>query len=124
MDLNRSIEKPPLYGKPKPRRRERYFELVLSAAVKGTNTDGKEFTERTKISSISAQEASFRLTNRVTTGSKLNLCLDVPRTLILESHLVLSVSGDVIYIQNDIQNGKKQLVMLRLDKSFKIQKNS
>ena len=124
MDLNRSIEKPLFYSKPKLRRKERYFELVLSAAVKGKNSEGKEFAERTKISSISAQEASFRLTNKVTAGSKLSLCLNVPKTLILESHLLLSVSGDVTRIQNDIHNGKKQLVTLRLDKSFKIQKNS
>lgn len=124
MDLNSTIGKGSYHIKPKPQRRERYFELVLCAVVTGLNAKGEEFTERTKISSISAQEASFWLTNKVTTGTKVSLFVEVPKTLILESHLAMSLSGDVVYIQNGVNRSKKQLITLRLDKSFKIQKAS
>jgi len=122
--LNRALEKSSLQSKTKVPRRERHFELCLPVLVRGTNAKGEEFKEKTKIASISAQEASFWLKNKVTVGTNVNLSLDVPKTLVLESHLNLLVSGEVIYVQTGVNNKRLQLITLQLDKLFKIQSNS
>jgi hypothetical protein len=89
--------------------------------VSGANAKGEEFEERTKISSISSQEASFWLNAKVTIGTRINLCLQIPKTLILESHLNLLISGEVVFVQTETDSRKKQLVIIRLDRSYKIQ---
>ncbi len=124
MDLSRTLEKSSPQSKSKVQRRERHFELSLPVLVRGTNAKGDDFEERTKISSISAQEASLWLKNKVTLGTNVNLCLDVPKTLVLESHLNLLVSGEVKYVQSGVNNKRLQLITLHLDKLFKIQSNS
>jgi hypothetical protein len=124
MDLNRTLEKSSPQNQTKVQRRERHFELSLPVSVRGTNTKGEDFEERTKISSISAQEASFWLKHKVTIGTNVNLCLEVPKTLVLESHLNLHVSGKVKYIQSGVTNKRLQLITLQLDKLFKIQPDS
>jgi len=124
MDLNRALEKSSSQGKASMQRRERHFELSLPAIIKGANAKGEDFQEKTKIASISAQEASFWLKNKVTIGSNLNVCLDIPKTLVLESHLNLFVSGEVKYVQSGVSNKRLQLITLQLDKLFKIRSDS
>ena len=124
MDLNRALEKSSSQGKASVQRRERHFELSLPAIIKGVNAKGEDFQEKTKIASISAQEASFWLKNKVTIGTNLNVCLDVPKTLVLESHLNLFISGEVKYVQSGVSNKRLQLITLQLDKLFKIRSDS
>ncbi len=124
MEVSRTLEKSSLQSKTKVQRRERHFELSLNVLVRGTNAKGEDFEERTKISSISAQEASLWLKNKVTIGTNVNLSLDVPKTLVLESHLNLHVSGEVKYVQRGVNNKRLQLITLHLNKLFKIQSNS
>ena len=124
MELSRALEKSSPQSKTNIQRRERRFELSLPVLVSGTNAKGEDFEERTKIASISAQEASFWLKSKVTTGTKVKLSLDVPKTLVLESHLNLLISGEVKYVQSGVTNKKLQLITLHLDKLFKIQPNS
>jgi hypothetical protein len=81
---------------------------------------GKRFEERTEIFSISAQEVSFRLNARLLIGAKMTVTLDVPRTLILESPLRLLVTGLVVHVRSESQNGKCQFVSLRLDRTFRL----
>ena len=124
MDLNRALEKSSPQHKTKVQRRERHFELSLPVQVFGINAKGEDFEEKTKIASISAQEASFWLKNKVTLGTNIKLSLDVPKTLVLESHLNLHLSGEVKYVQSGVTDKKLQLITLQLDKLFKIQSNS
>jgi hypothetical protein len=124
MDLSSTLEKTSPRNKTHVQRRERHFDLSLPVLVSGTNAKGEDFEEKTKIASISAQEASFWLKAKVTTGANIKLCLDVPKTLVLESHLNLFLSGDVKYVQSGVTNKKRQLVTLHLDKLFKIQADS
>lgn len=124
MELTKTLDRASVYKKAKPERQERYFELSVPALVSGTSAKGEEFEERTKISSISAQEASFWLKEKVTIGARLNVSLQIPKTLILESHFNLSVSGEVIFVQNETSDRKKQSVIIRLDRNYKIQKTS
>lgn len=124
MDLSRTLEKSSPQSNAKAQRRERHFELSLPVLVSGTNAKGEDFEERTKIASISAQEASFWLKNKVTIGTNVNLSLDVPKTLVLESQLNLLLSGEVKYIQTGVNNKRLQLITLQLDRLFKIQSNS
>lgn len=124
MDLTRSLDKVSDSKKTHAHKQERYFELSVPVLVSGTNAKGEEFEERTKISSISSQEASFWLKEKVTIGTRLNMCLEIPKTLILESHLNLSISGEIIFIQSETNSRKKQLAIIMLDRTYKIQKSS
>lgn len=102
-------------------RKERAFELSLPALVTGVDVLENKFKEKTQILSISSEEATILLRSRVTVGSKLDLSLEIPKTLILESHLKLQLSGTVILTQTEpAQSGKKKLVSIRLDKRFRL----
>jgi hypothetical protein len=124
MDVTRSLDKFSDPKKTPAHKQERYFEISVPALVSGMNAKGAEFEERTKISSISSQKASFWLKEKVTIGTRLNMCLEIPKTLILESHLNLSISGEVIFVQSEASNRKKQLAIIRLDRTYKIQQPS
>lgn len=124
MELTRTLDKASVPNKTTAQKQERYFELSVPALVSGANAKGEEFEERTKISSISSQEASFWLNAKVTIGTRINLCLQIPKTLILESHLNLLISGEVVFVQTETDSRKKQLVIIRLDRSYKIQNTS
>lgn len=100
---------------------EKDLELFLPAIVSGINAEGKAFSEKTELTSMSALKAHFGLKSKVTLGTKLNVILDIPKTLILENHLKLRVSGDVIYAKADSSEGTKQQISIRLDRTFKIQ---
>jgi hypothetical protein len=104
-------------------KRERTFELSLPALVKGLDARGKRFEEQTMASAISAQELSFRLNARLLIGAKMTVSLDVPRTLILESPLRLQVTGQVVYVRSETENGKSQYVSIHLDRRFRLQPN-
>jgi len=102
-------------------KKERAFELSLPALVTGVDVLENKFKEKTQILSISSEEATILLRSRVTVGSKLDLSLEIPKTLILESHLKLQLSGTVVLTQTEpAQSGKKKLVSIRLDKRFRL----
>lgn len=123
MNTAKAFHNPSTQGAAKPGKRERTFELSLPALVKGLDARGKRFEERTQICAISAQELSFRLNARLLIGSKTTVSLDIPRTLILESPLRLLVTGLVIYVRSEVENGKSQYLTIRLDRSFRLQPN-
>jgi hypothetical protein len=120
MEATTSFHNPSTQGAAKAGKRERSFELSLPALVNGLGAAGSRFEERTEIRTISAQEASFRLEAPVLIGSRLTLCLDVPRTLILEKHLRLLVTGTVVGVGFEKTNGKRQLVTACLDRAFRL----
>lgn len=112
---------PSIHGASKDGKRERAFELSLPALVTGIDALENRFREKTLITSISSEEARIWLRSQVSIGTKLDISLDIPKTLILESGLKLQLTGTVRLIQTDTsQNGKKQLISLRLDKKFKL----
>jgi len=123
MDMNtaKDFHNPSTQGLARAGRRERTFELSLPALVKGLDARGKRFEERTELCAISAEEVSFRLNARLLIGSKMTVTLDVPRTLILESPLRLLVTGRVVYVRSETENGKSQYVSIQLDRSFRLQ---
>jgi hypothetical protein len=113
--------KPSIHGASKEGKRERAFELSLPALVIGMDTLENRFREKTQITSISSEEATIWLRSHVPVGAKLDISLDIPKTLILENSLKLHLTGTVLLTQpNSSPNGKKQLVSLRLDKKFKL----
>ncbi len=120
MNLPRPVNKTSIQGVTKVAKRERSFKLSLPALVSGTDAYGNPFQERTDISSISSQEATFQLNSGVTIGCKLNLCLEVPKTLILEKQLRLSLYGRVKYVKAETNSEKKQIISVDLDKNFKV----
>jgi len=101
--------------------KEKAFELSLRVLVKGMDNRQNKFREKTQLLSISAKEATFWLRSRVAVGSRLDLELEIPKTLILENHLRLQVSGTVIRAQEEPnRTAKKRLVCIGLDKKFKL----
>jgi hypothetical protein len=113
--------KPSTQGATKAGKRERAFELSLPAVVTGRDAMENRFREKTQVLSISSEEATVWLKSRVAIGSKLDISLNIPKTLILESHLQLKLSGTVTITEADsIRPGKRQLVALRLEKKFKL----
>jgi len=124
MSLTRTLYKPYTQETTKVIKRERCFEISLPTTVKGVNTGGDEFEEQTEITSISSLHVAFWLKSKVIIGSQLNVCLEIPKTLILENHLKLLVSGKVSLVQADVKNKNGQLVSIQLDKAYKIQPSS
>jgi len=123
LNMNEKEEafKPSIHGASKEGKRERAFELSLPALVIGMDTLENRFREKTQITSISSEEATIWLRSHVPVGAKLDISLDIPKTLILENSLKLHLTGTVLLTQpNSSPNGKKQLVSLRLDKKFKL----
>jgi hypothetical protein len=113
--------KPSIHGASKDGKRERAFELSLPALVTGLDALENKFREKTLLTSISSEEATVWLRSHVPLGAKLDISLDIPKTLILENSLKLQLTGTVLFVQTDsVHNGKKQLVSLRLDKKFKL----
>ena len=112
--------KPSIQGATRFAKRERSFELSLPILVTGIEASGNEFQEYSELASISSQEAIFFLNSGVTIGSRLKLSLDIPKTILLENDLKLELTGRVIYVKAEQNNEKKQLIVLRLDKKYKI----
>lgn len=82
---------------------------------------GNMFQEQTELASISSQEAIFSLNSGVTIGLRLQLYLDIPKTLILENQLRMLLSGKVSYVRAESNNkGKKQTIIIELDNNFRI----
>lgn len=122
-DMNMKVDpsKPSIQGAARVVKRERAFELSLPALVTGVDALENKFKEKTFLLSISSEEATIWLRSRVAIGSRLDLSLEIPKTLILENHLKLQLSGTVIFFQPDSsRNGKKQVVSIRLDKKFRL----
>lgn len=121
MEDRQETQKTSIQGASKAGKRERAFELSLPALVTGLDVMENRFREKTLLSSISAEEATVWLRSHVTVGAKLDIALDIPKTLILENSLKLQLSGTVKLTQPDgTRTGKKLLVSLQLDKKFKL----
>jgi hypothetical protein len=111
---------PYIKGPSKALKKERSFILHLPALISGCDARGDNFKEKTKLSRISSQEVVIRMKNKVLLGTKLDLSLKIPKTLILENNLNLTISGKVSSASRDSTKKEQQLVSLQLDKIFKI----
>lgn len=120
MNAKRIPNRPSYQSAFKDARRERSFELSLPAMVNGIDAVGNEFQEYTELISLSSQEAIFKLDSKVIIGSKLSMSLDIPKTLFLENQLKLEMSGNVRFVKAEQNDTKKQLIILRLNKNYKI----
>lgn len=108
------------FGQESPGHRERDFDLYLPAIVSGHNAQGKDFIERTEITTISSFQANFSLKSRVTVGTKLSAVLEIPKTHILENNLKLKISGTVSFAREDSADSTRQIICLKLDRGYKI----
>lgn len=100
---------------------ERRFELALPVLVTGIDALGVKFEENTILSSISSKEAVFSLHKKVLIGTRLNLSLVVPKTLILENNLLLLVTGEVTFVGSGKKTPDRQIITTQLNRHFKIQ---
>jgi len=120
MNAKRLLTEPSYQSAFKEVERERIFELSLPALIAGINAVGEEFQEYSELISLSSQEAIFKLDSNVIIGSKLNLSLDIPKTLFLENQLKVEISGNVRFAKAEQNDSKRQLIILRLNKIYKI----
>ena len=120
MTSNQTAHKTFFPGTSKAIKKERCFNLSLQALVSGTNAEGTSFEEITELSSVSSEEAVFSLENKVLIGSKLSLSLKIPKTLLLQNRLNLTLSGEVIFATSDRNNPENQLIGIQLNRLFKI----
>lgn len=117
-----SVIKPSSQVASKAAKRELSFELSLPALVTGRDAGSQTFREKTRLLSISAEEAKLWLKSRVAIGAKIDLFLDIPQNILLGNDLKLALSGTVALARSDENvGGRKQMVAVRLDKRFKIQ---
>jgi len=123
MEMAKSLPDPSSQGAAGAGKKERSFELSLPALVKGLNMAGRRFEERTSVCGISAQEASFRINAKLGIDCRVTLFLDIPRTLILESPLRMVLTGGVVYVRMESGGDKRQLVIVQLDRSFRLHPN-
>ena len=112
--------RPSNYSSTKRIKREKSFDLPIPILISGMDARGNEFQEQSKLSSISSQQATFWLNSAVTIGSRLNLSLDIPKTVVLERHLKLLLTGVVVFVKGETNLRKKQMISVRLDKKYKI----
>ena len=120
MNAKRLLNEPSYQSALKDVKRERIFELSLPALITGINAVGEEFQEYTELISLSCQEAIFKLDSKVIIGSKLNLSLDIPKTLFLENQFKVEMSGSVRFAKAEQIESKQQMIILRLNKNYKI----
>jgi hypothetical protein len=120
MNEKRVHHKPSYQTALKEVKRERSFELTLPVLITGIDAVGNEFQEYTELISLSSQEAIFKLDSKVIISSKLTLSLDIPKTLFLENQLKLEISGNVRFVRAEQNDSKKQMIILRLTKTYKI----
>jgi hypothetical protein len=119
--ISRNLNSKPLnYTSTKRIKREKSFDLPVPILISGMDARGNEFQEQSKLSSISSQQATFWLNSAVTIGSRLNLSLDIPKTVVLERHLKLLLTGVVVFVKGETNLRKKQMISVRLDKKYKI----
>ena len=109
----------PILGQKKGGKKERLFKLSLPISVTGSDAGGQEFSEKSKLIAISSERASFLLNSKVLVGSILNLCLEIPKTLILGRSLNMSLSGRVVLVQAE-PNLNRPVITLQLQRSYKI----
>ncbi|MFW6124258.1 MAG: hypothetical protein ACOC5G_03470 [Acidobacteriota bacterium] len=101
---------------------EECFSLSLDAQVQGRDAEGIKFKEKTSTKEISSEKAVFELKTKVCIGTKLKASLHIPKTLVLEHPLKLTISGEVVKAVIDSNNHNHQNVFLKLNKDFNIQK--
>ena len=120
MNAKRILNEPSYQSTIEDVKRERIFELSLPALITGITAVGEEFQEFTELISLSSQEAIFKLDSKVIIGTKLNLSLDIPKTLFLENQLKVEMSGNVRFAKAEQNDSKRQMIILRLNKNYKI----
>ncbi|MGB9893027.1 MAG: hypothetical protein ACPLRA_01340 [Candidatus Saccharicenans sp.] len=102
------------------RKGERLLDLSLPALVSGENASGRRFKEKTELTAISSEQATFSLKNPVKIGSQLQLILNVPATPLLIHPLRLEISGQVSLVEINGSRKFNQLVTIRLEKKFRL----
>ena len=122
MNAKETAPSPSPPGSARDGKRERAFELSLPAVVTGLDRAEKRIREKTMLVSISAEEATVRLRSKVEPGLRLKISLEIPKTLILQNQLRLSLTGTVTSEPADDPGaGRKPAVLLRLDRKFRLQ---
>jgi hypothetical protein len=97
------------------------FKLSLPVLVRGNKAEGDEFEEKTVITSISSNKAVLLLNSKILIGTKLNLSVDIPKTLFLENKFILYLSGEVVHINYEQNKKYDQIITVELNKGYKIQ---
>jgi len=113
---------PSIQGVTGDRKGEHLLQLSLPALVKGQDARGKTFEEYSEIEGISAEQVVFSLKTPVQIGSRLQIVLTIPATVMLVHALKLELRGKVSRAEMK-QLGRKKLyhLVVEPDQKFQLQ---
>ena len=103
---------------------EKGFQLPLSTVVEGQDTTGKTFKEKTILSYISQNGASFWLNHPVFLDCPLKLVSDLPPKLSQNKNLKLITRGHVIFIEAVNGQKSKQRVTMKFINQYIIKEDN
>lgn len=94
------------------------FSLTLPMTVSGLDVRGQEFKEKSVLSSISSEKASFLLRTRVERKSILKLVIPLPPKLADGQPLALVIKGRVMTSEQVPGDTDVRQVVLELDSRY------
>ena len=103
---------------------EKGFQLPLSTVVEGQDKTGKTFKEKTILSYISQNGASFWLDHPVFLDCPLKLVSDLPPKLSQNKNLKLITRGYVIFIEAVNGQKTKQRVTMKFKNQYIIKEDT
>jgi len=101
------------------RRQEWRFDLPISVLVEGEQPQGRKFKETAVLRDISSGGAYFCTDSAVAVGSKVNLIIDLPKTLAGSKAVKLKIKGLTIRLEKTEAKSKAYGVAVQFAKSFK-----
>ncbi|MFC2167846.1 PilZ domain-containing protein [Acidobacteriota bacterium] len=101
--------------------KEKGFNLSLPTRVEGHNREGNFFNEKTSLSYISHQGASFWLRTPISIGDDLKLTVDLPPKLSQDQDLKLIIRGAVIFVEAATNEIPKQRVSIKFENKYIIE---
>ena len=104
---------------PSNRRKEWRLVLPLPVLVKGCLPNGKKFTEKTILENISSDGAYFALDATLLIDTKLSLIIELPSKLAEGKNLKLCLEGNIVRLEKQYKEEKKQGVAIKFNEEFK-----
>ena len=104
--------------------KETGFNLSLPTFIEWESPRGEKFKEKTVLSYISHQGASFWLETAVDIGSDIQLTIDLPQKLSEEKDLKLFIKGVVIFVEVTDEHNPRNRVSIRFDSKYIIKEES
>jgi len=94
------------------------FSIPLDIQIQGKDTQGEDFNEKTVLTYISHNGASFWMANSVSEGSELKLIIDLPPKLSDDKNLKLIIKGRIVFVEAPKNEDPKRRVSLKFENKY------